>query len=327
MLKCAWCNLMRLEGPKKLALALTGWKMYKHFSPSSTCSSSLVVPANTFSKSTKMLSLIVPLLVAVAQGAPAPQQDPSITSSASLPASTTYPPGVQPRSCSNHLLQFCPRSPDYPYFASGFVGAADYNNPYSLYRGFTYSPEQTSASYSCQSAFFTAYDDYYMTAAITYGEPSPASTLVSGYTSTGTFTNFGGSRVSTGFTVSTATLTNPVLSGPGDTTEIKTHVNSDGIQVLTTVTEEFHTVELTDVLYSTTTVALAEQTNPSASGIIIAAYTPATYLTNFAYTASRGSGCCRDCSLFGNDVQVYYWPTTAPAPADQTLVNDDGYTL
>jgi len=51
-----------------------------------------------------------------------------------------------------------------------------------------------------------------------------------------------------------------------------------------------------------------------------------SYATPFAFTAS--SPCCSSCSLFGDEVQIFHWPTAAPSPAVSRLVNTaDNFTL
>jgi hypothetical protein len=43
--------------------------------------------------------------------------------------------------------------------------------------------------------------------------------------------------------------------------------------------------------------------------------TYAQYYDWFYYTPKKGSGCCLNCTLYGGDVEVYYWPTsTLSAP-------------
>lgn len=43
------------------------------------------------------------------------------------------------------------------------------------------------------------------------------------------------------------------------------------------------------------------------------------------YTAS--APCCALCTLYGGNVQVYYWPTMTESPPVSTLVNEAGFTL
>jgi len=49
------------------------------------------------------------------------------------------------------------------------------------------------------------------------------------------------------------------------------------------------------------------------------------YNENWYYTATPP--CCLNCTLFGGNVQVYYWPTPAPSPPVSRLVNAAGFTL
>ena len=37
--------------------------------------------------------------------------------------------------------------------------------------------------------------------------------------------------------------------------------------------------------------------------------------------------CCGNCTLYGGDVLVYYWPTPAPTPGVTELVNAANFTL
>jgi hypothetical protein len=47
----------------------------------------------------------------------------------------------------------------------------------------------------------------------------------------------------------------------------------------------------------------------------------------FTFVPKAGSGCCLNCTLYGGNVQVYYWPTPAPTPAASILVNEANFTL
>jgi hypothetical protein len=49
------------------------------------------------------------------------------------------------------------------------------------------------------------------------------------------------------------------------------------------------------------------------------------YVDSFSFTAAEP--CCLICTLYGGNVQVYYWPTPAITPAVSTLVNTAGFTL
>jgi hypothetical protein len=111
-----------------------------------------------------MLVFTISLLVAAAYA----QEDPSTITSA--PDSTpTSNPGETPYSCTNTLLMYCDRE-YFPYFANGEVGDAEEDDPYSLYHRYELSDEERNVSISCGSQYYTAYDEYYMTAEITFGE-------------------------------------------------------------------------------------------------------------------------------------------------------------
>jgi hypothetical protein len=45
------------------------------------------------------------------------------------------------------------------------------------------------------------------------------------------------------------------------------------------------------------------------------------------FTFSPPSICCGTCTVYGGDVQVYYWPTPAPNPPVSELVDSKGYVL
>ena len=49
------------------------------------------------------------------------------------------------------------------------------------------------------------------------------------------------------------------------------------------------------------------------------------YDESWDYVASKQ--CCLNCTLFGENVQVYFWPTPAPSPLVSTLINANNYTL
>lgn len=92
----------------------------------------------------------------------------------------------------------------------------------------------------------------------------------------------------------------------------------------------------------TTTSALTTYTD--AGPFTWSAFSQYQYVSQFTYTADKP--CCFNCTLYGGNVQVYYWPTAAPsgianstAPpfraantttphtAVSTLVNAAGFTL
>ncbi len=49
------------------------------------------------------------------------------------------------------------------------------------------------------------------------------------------------------------------------------------------------------------------------------------YVSDWSFTATQP--CCLNCTLWGGNVQVYYWPTPAPTPSVSALVNSAGFTL
>lgn len=267
-----------------------------------------------------MLTLSFSLLLAVAHA----QSSPVITAAPTLATSID---GEEPVSCTNHLLQYCPRA-GFPYYANHEVGDAEDLNPYQIQEYGNYSAGETDASFSCQSKYFTAFSEYYNTAPITAGEVVPASTQQIGYTSTGTFTSWRTDYISVGTKWESYTSASIISDGsPGQTTETQTYIVSGGIQSVTTITESLSIISFPEASLSPTYEPWTTVTNPSQSQEVIAAYTPYTYLKNFEYTAVRGEGCCNKCSLFGSNVQVYYWPTPAPTGAAKTLVNNDNFTF
>lgn len=46
-----------------------------------------------------------------------------------------------------------------------------------------------------------------------------------------------------------------------------------------------------------------------------------------ASSLPMSSPCCFDCSLYGGNIEVYFWPTQTTSSFAKTLVNPDGYTL
>lgn len=202
------------------------------------------------------------------------QSSPTITAPATLPTSVE---GDEPVSCTNHLIQYCPRS-GFPYFADGAVQAPEEINPYKLPYYGNFTSGETDASYSCQSKWYTAYDNYYnYTAEITAGAVVPAETLESGYTSTGTFTSWATRYTSAGQEWESYTSEEVVTDGQGgETTATKTYVGTNGVQTVTTATLDLSIISFQDVSNSPTYVPWTTVTNPSESREVIAAHTPYT---------------------------------------------------
>lgn len=86
--------------------------------------------------------------------------------------------------------------------------------------------------------------------------------------------------------------------------------------------------------------------NPTAktvSFVPTAPYKPVNYRAQPQFTRSyeskvfadpRGTmtftptgACCLQCSIYGGDVKIYHWPTSAPEPPITKLVNTKGFTL
>lgn len=45
------------------------------------------------------------------------------------------------------------------------------------------------------------------------------------------------------------------------------------------------------------------------------------------FNPTMSAPCCLNCTVFGGNAQVYYWPTPGPTPHISRLVDDAGYTL
>lgn len=217
-----------------------------------------------------MLPFALLLLFAVVHG----QSTQTITAPATLPTSVE---GDEPVACTNHLLQYCPRS-GFPYYANGFVGAADENNPYKLPYGRNFTSGETASSYSCQSKYLTSLNNYYnYTAEVTAGKVVPPSTIQSGYTSFGTFTSWVTRYTSVGIGWVSYTSETVITNGQGgQTTATRTYINSNGIQTVSTATLDLSIISFLQESDTPTYVPYTTVTNPSESREVIAAHTPYT---------------------------------------------------
>jgi hypothetical protein len=78
-----------------------------------------------------------------------------------------------------------------------------------------------------------------------------------------------------------------------------------------------------------TSISLIPATTSSLYSDVVYTYASwwsVSYVSDFPpYTAS--APCCALCTLYGGNVQVYYWPTTTESPPVSTLVNEGGFTL
>lgn len=139
---------------------------------------------------------------------------------------------------------------------------------------------------------------------------------------------------------STITLTNEQVSIPTDApssaiqnrtyTDIETYLEQYGERLIVTKTTTYSVYVWEESfpepnLLSTWSTYTAYADYPRTTVVVPATSAPLTFVGNFTYTPS--GKCCAVCTLFGNDVQVYYWPTPAPSPAVSTLVNTNGFTL
>jgi hypothetical protein len=108
--------------------------------------------------------------------------------------------------------------------------------------------------------------------------------------------------------------------------------------------EAIVTISTTIKGVATVTTTTALTTSLDAGPFTWSAYTQYNYASSFSFTAEKP--CCFNCTLYGGNVQVYYWPTAAPASianstappfraansttapsAVSTLVNSAGFTL
>lgn len=227
-----------------------------------------------------MLPFVLLLLFTVVHG----QSTQTITAPATLPTSAE---GDEPVSCTNHLLQYCPRS-GFPYYANGFVGAAEENNPYKLPYNRNFTSGETASSHSCQSKYFTSLNNYYnYTAEITAGNVILPSTIQSAFTSFGTFTSWATRYTSVGTRWVSYTSETVITDGQGgQTTATRTYINSNGIQTVSTATLDLSIISFSQESQIPTYVPYTTVTNPSESREVVAAHTPYTL-----YAASTSNLC------------------------------------
>ena len=260
-----------------------------------------------------MLTYALTILLAVAHAQNATTTSPStITASASVVTVTA--------SCTNDLLQNCQRAPQYPFRNSE---APEFYNNYQLYEYKNYTPEETSLSYTCAQRFFTSMNDYLSTAPITPFSTVAETTLQV----SGTFTSYFSESTSTGTSLQTTVVTSVLTSGQtgGDSTTVITFAETNGFKTEITETLDIYTTTTEVDIGTTTTVPYTTVT--ASVDEVQAPITEYSYVSSFAFTASPP--CCSSCSLFGNNVQVYYWPSTTAAPnaSSSTLTDSNGFTL
>jgi len=259
------------------------------------------------------LDLLDPLVTSV--------PTPTITPTAALPTGGSVGREKRqqlPFACETQS-QACFRA-NQPYFTS-------VHDPYHYPDSFPTSNEEASMVQVCRAAFVHDFSAYLSTAPITPGSPKAAAvvSVTSGIESTWIWS------VPTSFSLVTTTWTNTATvnaNGPGDSTQLDTFVNNVGVQVSTSHTVKFETKTLSETFSEV--IAWDVQKTTSIAHVDITtrpAYTPYSYQSIFTYKPS--APCCSSCTLYGSDVQVFYWPATranGSAPAT-TLVNEVGFTL
>ena len=104
-------------------------------------------------------------------------------------------------------------------------------------------------------------------------------------------------------------------------------VDFEGVEV--TYTQTFAIVEITytetSYMGSAWPFTTSTYTGWTSAGFTQAEYRPAGYLSDFTYVPT--SPCCKECTLFGGSVQVFYWPPATELPAVSTLTNSAKFTL
>jgi hypothetical protein len=234
--------------------------------------------------------------------------------------------------------QDCNRTgyPEYPFLQSEF------QNPYAVgsIPAWIQSEEKTSFAQSvtgsqlslysyCGGVWSSQFNQWLATAPITSGSIIPAETITrsSGEViSTVTAADLVYSTTFSGMTTETETLEDIPSGAPAESTWTHYAVDPDGVKALTTNYLSFFTATYSDEIKLLTT-SYYTITNMALTTLIEPATTPfAQYVSPyFSYQAS--SPCCMFCTLYGKNVQVYYWPTPAASPPVSTLVNAANFTL
>lgn len=92
--------------------------------------------------------------------------------------------------------------------------------------------------------------------------------------------------------------------------------------------DAFSSWEATAAVTSLSLIAATTSTiDPDDDDVVtFASWWSVSYVSDFPpYTPS--APCCALCTLYGGNVQVYYWPITTASPPISTLVNDAGFTF
>jgi len=170
-------------------------------------------------------------------------------------------------------------------------------------------------------------EDFLSTAPITYGSEIPLTTVYGGFgPATTEILDIKPVSYSTYWTTQTNYY---IATDAGVTTSTYYVVNAAGFQVSKIETLDISLTSFTAGRNVAWTTASTETvTYPGVSEVVAwvqPAYRPAGFASQFTYSAEIP--CCSACSLYGNKVEVYYWPTPAPSPAISTLLNAAGFTL
>ncbi len=223
----------------------------------------------------------------------------TISSSSSAPTTS-----VIPYVCNPDNGQNCDRLPEQPFYNYITPGVINYqfdnvpfDNPW-MYDDMSLSGDAASSATSCGIYFSSLLSDYKASAPVTYLAYLPQSTVTYTYPS---ITEVGDTYSIVG---STTFVTTFVYGAPAYSTSA------------TTVTEA-----ISSLLGPYTTTEAA-----TTMAWVHAGYTPARYVSDFTFSAT--SPCCYSCTLFGGDIQVFYWPTaTASTNITSSTVNPAGLTM
>jgi len=189
-----------------------------------------------------------------------------------------------------------------------------------------YSEAKQSLVNYCSGVWESQLQTWFSTAPITYGKAVPATTISESFTGEVVTETLPGSPYSTSSFLTTATYDEYTSVRPAETTETLYLVNSVGVQEPETIYDNPVTSTFTNAYISYGTITSVWTIDGEAgSGPTIAAHTTASYVDVFSYHPT--SPCCSSCTLYGGDVQVYYWPTPNPMPKISTLVNSKNFTL
>jgi hypothetical protein len=237
--------------------------------------------------------------------------------SSTFSASATGIPTGNLQPCEPGSGQCCSRLPEQPYYHyilpgqpyEDPAGNPSYFDPWQIYPLSQSDAAALASASSCGLGFSSQISEYLASAPITVGSLVQAT--------------------STAITRTAETATETSVISIISTVSIDTTFTvSDGPNLSGTVTGTYSLIE---------TVSLVTLTRSGYTvGISQSAYYPYQYAEDFSFKPT--SPCCSSCTIYGGDVQVYYWPTATAAPSaqatgvtnsssPQTLVDAAGFTL